>query len=122
MYSQEIDLFFKAVVLSKLVYALSVYGASTASLNIIQCFLDRCTRRHYTSELLNIQQLLDKYDKRLFLKIKRNSCHPLYSLLPKVKESSLRLRRRTSQLPKINTEHFKISFVNTVFFTYEFTG
>ena len=82
-YSQEeIDLFFKAVVLSKLVYGLSVYGASTADLNIIQCILDRCSRRHYTSELFNIQELLEKHDRRLLLKIKRNSCHPLYSLAP----------------------------------------
>ena len=69
----------------------------------------RCTRRHYTSELFNIQELLEKYDRRLFLKIKRNSCHPLYF---KVKESLLRLRCKTSQLPKINTERFKNSFVN----------
>ena len=57
-YSQEeINLCFKAVVLSKLVYGLSVYGASIADLNIIQCFLDRCTTRHYASELFNIQGL-----------------------------------------------------------------
>ena len=93
---EEIDLGFKAVVLSKLVYGLLVYGASTADLNIMPCFLDRCTRRHYTSEPFNIQELLEKYDRKLFLKIKRNSCHPLFSLLPKVKDSSLRLRRRTS--------------------------
>ena len=43
--------FIKAVVLSKLVYGLSVYGASAADLTIIQCFLDRCTRSHNNSIL-----------------------------------------------------------------------
>lgn len=111
-YSQdEIDLLFKAIVLPKLTYGLVVYGASEANLNDIQCSLKRCFKRRYISELLNIRELLEKYDKRLFTKIKRDSNHPLYPLLPKVKEASLRLRHRTSQLPQINTERYKNSFL-----------
>ena len=63
--------------------------------------------RRYTSELINIYDLLEKCDRRLFTKIKNNVNHPLYALLPKVKESSKKLRSQTSQLPRINTESFK---------------
>ena len=39
-YSQEeIDLLFKAIVLSKITYGLPLYGASDADLNVVQCFL-----------------------------------------------------------------------------------
>ena len=48
-YIQEhIDLFFKSVILSKLTYGLSVYGACNAELSVVQSFLNRCFRRHYT--------------------------------------------------------------------------
>ena len=106
----DIDLFFKSVILSKLTYGLSVYGACNAELNVVQSFLNRCFRRHYSSKLFDIYQLLEQSDKSLFLKARANVCHPLHSLLPKVKDSSLCLRQRTSQLPKINTERFKNSF------------
>ena len=97
------------MVLSKLTYGLLVYGACNAELNVIQSFLNRCYKRNYTSKLFNIHELLEQFDKRLFHKIRVNVSHPLHPLLPKVKESSLRLRQRTSQLPKVNTERFKNS-------------
>ena len=92
-YNQEdIDLFFKSVVLSKLTYALPVYGACNAELNVIQSFLNRCFRRHYTSKLFNIHELLEQFDKRLFHKIRVNACHPLHSLY-KVNNNSLDVPR-----------------------------
>ena len=114
-YNQEqIDLFFKSVILSKLTYGLSVYGACNAELNVVQSFLNRCFRRHYSSKLFDIYQLLEQSVKSLFFKEQE-----LHSLLPKVKDSSLRLQQRTSQLPKINTERFKNSFVNRLYFRYK---
>ena len=84
-YSQdEIDLLFKAIVLAKMTYGLSVYGASEADLNVIQCFLKRCFNTRYISELLDIRQLLEKSDQKLFQKISTYSCHPLHSMLPRV--------------------------------------
>ena len=106
-------------VLSQITYTLPVYGASqVADLNTIQCFLKRCNKRRYTSELINIYDLLEKCDRRLFTKIKNNVNHPLYALLPKVKESSKKLRSQTSQLPRINTERFKNCYFNRIRFQY----
>ena len=45
---------------------------------------------------------------------KKISClptHPLYNLLPKVKESSKRLRTQTSLLPCVNTDFLKLQVV-----------
>ena len=54
-YSQEeINLCFKAVVLSKLVYGLSVYGTSIADLNIIQCFKNSFVNRLFFRYLLTV--------------------------------------------------------------------
>ena len=64
----EIDHFFKAIVLPKITDALPVYGASQVDLNTIQCFLNRCNKRRYTSELINIYDLLEKCDRRLLTK------------------------------------------------------
>ena len=33
-----------------LTYGLAVYGASDSDLNVIQRFLDRCRKRHFTSQ------------------------------------------------------------------------
>ena len=114
----EIDHLFKAIVLPKITYALPVYWASQVDLNTIQCFLRRCNKRRYTFELINIDDLLEKCDRRLFTKIKNNANHPLYALLPKVKESSKTLTSQTSLLPRINTERFKNSYFNRIRFQY----
>ena len=62
----------------------------------MQCFLERCNKRRYTSEFIDIYDFFEKCDHRLFTKIKNNINHPLYALLPKVKESSKKLRSQTS--------------------------
>ena len=54
----EIDHLFKALVLPNLVYGLSaVYGASEAELSTVQCFLNRCFKRHFISHNVNIREL-----------------------------------------------------------------
>ena len=81
----ETDHPFKAIVLPKITYALPVYGASQADLNITQWFLKRCNKRPYTSELINIFDLLEKCERRLFTEIKNNVDHALSAVLPKVR-------------------------------------
>ena len=44
--------------------------------------------------------------------------HPLHSLLPRYKDSSARLRNRSSIRPNINTERFEDSFFNRLIFNY----
>ena len=114
----EIDHLFKSIVLPQITYALPVYEVSQVDLNTIQCSLKRWNKRRYNSELINIYDLLEKCDRRLFTKIKNNVNHTLYALLPKVKESSKRLRSQASQLPRINTERYKNCHFHRIRFTY----
>ena len=84
----EIDLLFKEIVLAKITYGLPVYS---------------CFKRRHISKLLDIRQLLEESDRKLFQKISTDSCHPLHSILPRVKESSIRLRCNSSLLPKVKS-------------------
>ena len=56
----DLDLLFKATVLSKLTYGLSIYGASKADLNIIESFLKRCHKKRYISHELGILKIFKK--------------------------------------------------------------
>lgn len=111
----DIDHLFNVIVLSKLTYGLLVYAASKPELTTVQKFLRCCNKRKYVSYFVVIFKLLDKSDPAIFIKA-RNAGHPLHSLLPRVKESSLRLRSTSSLLPRINIERSKSSSVNRLFF------
>jgi hypothetical protein len=59
-YSQcEIDYLFKTIVISTITFGLSVYGSSPAELSTLQRFFDRCFKRKYISEPVNIRYLLE---------------------------------------------------------------
>ena len=90
---------------------------------------------HWRQEILKIQQTtnpgaFDIYEAKIKLgrtaiahtELRGTSYkvnHPLYALLPKVKESSSkRLRSQASQLPRINTERFKNCYFNRIRFKY----
>ena len=89
----EVDKLFHPLIMTKFMYALPVYGANQYDLNAIQHFLTRCYKRRYTIDHVNIFNLLEQCDRRLFLKIKGDSCHPLYHLAPKAKVLSYQLLR-----------------------------
>ena len=87
--SSSINHLFKAIVLPKIVRGLPVYGAFQTDLNAVQCFLNRCFQRRYSSKLHNIHQLLEECDKKLFKEITSVSSHPAYTSCPKPKCSPL---------------------------------
>ena len=99
-YTQE------AIVLPKFMYALPVCGASSSDVNFVQRFLARCYKRRYISECIDINEILEKIDRKLFKKIKENARSPLHDMLPVMKESSRRLRSQTPLLPRVYTERF----------------
>ena len=89
----EVDKLFHPLIMTKFMYALPVYGANQYDLNAIQHFLTRCYKRRYTIDHVNIFNLLEQCDRRLLLKIKGDSCHPLYHLASKAKVLSYQLLR-----------------------------
>ena len=115
----EIDLLFNTIVLPNINYALSVYAASESDLTPVQCFLDRCFKRKYTSKPVSVYDFLERQDRKIFRKVSNAKGHPLLSIMPRVKPSSYNLRKETCFKPKINTMRFKNSFINRLLFEYE---
>ena len=73
----ELNHLFNSLIITIVNHGLFVYGCSQAELNTIQRFLDRCYRRNYITEPVNVYDLLEKQDKSSFkirLKPKKVSC------------------------------------------------
>ena len=83
----EIDYLFNSIVLPNISYGLAVYGAAEAELTTIQGFLDRCKKRRYISHSIDTQDLLEKQDKKICTKVMGLEGHPLYNMLPEVKNT-----------------------------------
>ena len=113
----DVDYVFRSIVLPKLTYGLPVYPSSIPELTTVQNFLQRCFKRRYISYQIDIYNVLEEVDRSLF-RISSMPGHPLYPPVPKTKESSARLRVPSSQLRKVNTQPFKSSFFNRLFFKY----
>ena len=115
----EVDLLFNTIVLPNVNYALSVYVASESDLKPVQCFLDRCFKRKYTSKPVSVYDFLERQDRKIFRKVSNAKGHPLLSIMLRVKSSSYNLRKETCFKPKINAMRFKNSFINRLVFKYE---
>ena len=92
---------FKTLVFPILTHGLVVYGASDSDLNVIQRFLDKCHKRHFTSQTVSIFNLLEQQDKSAFKRAINN--HMLGAIIPNERELVYNLRRRC-HLPQIKTE------------------
>ena len=99
-----LDNFFSALVLPKLIYGISVYGSSPPELNTIECFLDRCHKRRYTSSPVSIINCLEESNKVIFKKLSEWELHPLHYSLPRINPATLKLRQVKPTFPICNTE------------------
>ena len=70
----------------------------------------------YTSDHINVYELLVQQDTRIFKNVFNNTIHPLRAIMPKKKLTKYNLRKETSHHPKINTDRFKNTFVNRLIF------
>ena len=64
----EVDKLFHSLTMTRFMYALPVYGANQSDLTSIQHFLSGCYKRRYTIDHVNIFNLLEQCDRRLFFK------------------------------------------------------
>ena len=83
---------------------------------ITERFLDRCHKRHFTSQTDSIFNLLEQQDKSAFKRA--IDSRMLGAIIPKDKELVYNLRRRRCHLPQIKTERYKKTFVNRLIFKY----
>ena len=114
----EIDLLFNTIVLPNINYALSVYAASESDLTPVQCFLDRCFKRKYTSKPVSVYDFLERQDRKIFRNVSYTKGHPLLPIKPRVKPSSYNPRKETCVRGKIKTMRFKNSFISCLSFKY----
>ena len=114
----EEDHLFSALVLPNFTYGLPVYGAVGSDLTVIQNFLERCFKRKYTSKGMDIRELLEKADKKLFTVRSVDPNCPLSNIIPKKKETKYQLRKKSAHRPEIKTGRFKNVFVNRIIFRY----
>ena len=105
----EVDHLFSASVLPNFTYGLPVYGAVDSDLTVIQNFLDRCFKRRYTFERMDIRDLLEK---KLFKVRSVDPDCPPSNIIPKKKETMYQLRNKSAHRPDIKTERFKNVLVN----------
>ena len=76
----------------------TVYAASDSDLTPVQCFLDCCFERKYTSKPVTVYDIL--YRGKI-AKVSNSTGHPLLSIMPRVKPCSYHLRKETCQKPKL---------------------
>ncbi len=85
----------------------------------LQRFFDRCFKRKYISEPVNIRHLLEIQHRNIF-KASVNQKSAIVNLIPRKKSTSYSLRTEFSQYPRVNTERFKLSFANRLSLLYLF--
>ena len=81
--------------------------------NSLQLFLDRCHKHRFVSSPVSIKDLLYRQDCKILKAITSVDNHPLGSYLPPTKENKYNLRKNQCVLPKVNTERFMTSYVNS---------
>ena len=118
-YSKEqLTLLFDTLIMSLFKYGIEVWGSALEKkyLDRIDKFLRRAHRYRYTSKSVQIIDVVKEKGTSLFEKICNNPDHPLYELLPPIRQRSLREREHDFILPKVKTERFRRSFLNRCLF------
>ena len=115
---QELHQLFVSLVLPNLTYGLSVYGASEAELTTVQAFLDRCCKLKFTLGILDIRESMKTQDHRIFKNVLSDCNHPIYNILPEIKDTNYNLRRGTVVKPLVRTIRFMNVFSNRLIFRY----
>ena len=87
----------------------------------VQCFLDRCFKRKYTSKPVSVYDFLKrgktvKFSEK-FLMLKDIHFYLLFLVLNC--PVTINLRKESCLKPNIKTMHFKNSFINHLVFKYE---
>ncbi|EDO33102.1 predicted protein [Nematostella vectensis] len=90
-------------------YGLSVFGASDSDLTNIQNFLERCFKRKYISNIVNIRKLLEEADKKIYRTRLDQPEYPLSKILPKKKDQKYNLRKRNISVEEV--KDLKVDFM-----------
>ena len=85
---------------------------------MVVSFLDRCFKRRFTSVTLDIREIMKSHDERISKSISADSNHPIYDLLPIIKDTKYSLRGSSVVKPLVRTTRFMNVFSNRLIFRY----
>jgi hypothetical protein len=114
----QLNIVYTALIVSRILYALPAWGGFLSSelLNKIDKLLRKAFKFGYTTEIVNVRDLLQNADNKLFT-LMFQPCHCLHSLLPDVKNTDVVLRNSNRfNLPQCNYNLYKQSFVTRCLF------
>ncbi len=116
--THDLHLLFNSLIMPILYFSIEVWGCAYKNkyLEQVNSFLRRAYRFGYTSRLININDVINERDHKLWNKIVSNPDNPLNELLPPQRTRCLRERRHKYILPKVRTERFKRVFINRCLF------
>ena len=75
---------------------------------VIQNVMDRCFKGKYTSKRIDIQELLEKANNKIFKVRSVDRDCPLSNIIPKKKETKYQLRNKSAHRPNIKTDSFRM--------------
>lgn len=117
----NLNIVFQALVISRIVYCLPVWGGyvTAEQRGQINAFFRRAYTRGFCFKVYSIDDLLDATDDRLFKAIQSN-VHCLHPIMPSPKSGSITMRPRGHEfeLIRCNFEFFKKSFLPRCLFKF----
>ena len=109
----EVNRLFESIILSRIRYAISVYGCDDAALRKIDTFLQKCYDKKYCKERVSVYTMLENEDRRLLNQILSNQQHPLrpYIIKHKREHTFNTCYKHFGIKPKTKTKYFYELFV-----------
>ncbi len=105
---------FESLIVSRIRYAISVYGSGRAVLITISKFLQSCQRREYTSKHYNAKLIRDEEDEKL-----HNPRHPLFRVFQENRKQRTQTRsQKLYTMPVVCTETCRSRFVSRILSKY----
>jgi hypothetical protein len=112
--ADNIHLVFEALILSRVRYALSIYGSDDISLRKVDRFLERCYEKNLCTHRISILSLRDEEDRRNLRRIQGIPNHPLFLYLSSFKKTRITRHGYSSTRPYVRTTAFHHAFCNRV--------
>lgn len=112
--SADIDTVFKAIIVSRIRYGISVYGSDPQTIAKLDAFLKKCYDKRYCTQHISASEILRSEDRRILHNILSNPCHPLLPFLQCNTKTRHTRHHFKNTKPFTQTITFHHSFVNRV--------
>ena len=111
---KDVSQIFDALIISKIRYAISVYGSDVNALRKVDTFLEKCYVKKYCTTRVFVHDILKEEDHRLRENILCNPRHPLHSVLHSQRKTRTTRHNFFGTKPRARTKTFMTSFCNRV--------